>query len=76
MTNPGGEVVHRPGGVNHDLGDALKRCNGELRAVLEELRARGAPDDAREVVERWRHRLVKGGWEGRSVAGYPPSTEQ
>ncbi len=71
--------------TDHDLVEALKRCEGDLGAVLEELRVRGAPDDAaaaqelddaREVVERWRRRMIEGGWEGRSVAGYPPSTEQ
>ncbi len=71
--------------TDHELVDALKRCEEDLGVVLEELRARGAPDDAtaaqelddaREVVERWRRRLIEGGWESRSVAGYPPSTEQ
>ncbi len=44
--------------TDHDLVDALKRCEGDLAVVLEELRVRGAPEDAREVVERWRRRML------------------
>ena len=37
--------------TDHELVDALKRCEEDLGVVLEELRARGAPDDATAAQE-------------------------